>query len=195
MNDTQHTLGRTDLHVAVKYGHIGDVEYLLEKNADIHARDNLGWNALNFAADTGNIDITRLLLERLKSGKPDPKPTPLYFKSPLDCAICNGHTEIVRLLLDAGADIDAPNGNGVTPLECATNGGHTKIVELLLRRGVITKIASSFHKAVSYGHKETADVFKRFQRVKHLKEIVAKNGLCPIRSPCLTRLVLEHLDW
>jgi thiol-disulfide isomerase/thioredoxin len=44
----------------------------------------------------------------------------------------NGHTEIVKLLLEKGADVNAVGGK---VLIGAANGGHTEIVKLLLERG------------------------------------------------------------
>jgi ankyrin repeat protein len=43
--------------------------------------------------------------------------------------------EIVQVLLDAGADVNAINKDGHCPLETATCGVDPKFVELLLRRG------------------------------------------------------------
>jgi len=46
----------------------------------------------------------------------------------------NGHTEIVRLLIDKGADINTENNYGYTALMEAAGAGHTEIVELLSKR-------------------------------------------------------------
>jgi ankyrin repeat protein len=56
-----------------------------------------------------------------------------YGFTPLLIASRNGHTEIVRLLLTANADVNAPDKtNGFTPLWKASQKGHTEIVKLLL---------------------------------------------------------------
>jgi hypothetical protein len=47
----------------------------------------------------------------------------------------NGHTEIVRLLLEKGADVNAKNKNRFTSLINASQMGHTEIVKLLLEHG------------------------------------------------------------
>jgi len=43
----------------------------------------------------------------------------------------NGHTEIVKLLLEAKADVNLQNTSGRTALIWASREGHTEIVKLL----------------------------------------------------------------
>ena len=51
-----------------------------------------------------------------------------------------GHVEIVRLLLNKGADVDARiNEDGLTALIIASRFGHPDVVKLLLDKGVNTK--------------------------------------------------------
>jgi ankyrin repeat protein len=52
----------------------------------------------------------------------------------LSAAASSGHTEIVQLLLDKGANINAADLNGGTALYYADWNGHTEIVQLLLER-------------------------------------------------------------
>lgn len=42
---------------------------------------------------------------------------------------------MVRLLIRAGADVDAPAGNGLTPLDCAELRGRAETVALLVQAG------------------------------------------------------------
>jgi len=43
-----------------------------------------------------------------------------------------GHTEIVRLLIDKGADVNLLDKNGETALMGAAGAGHTEIVKVLI---------------------------------------------------------------
>lgn len=52
--------------------------------------------------------------------------------TPLHCAVDNGHTKIVQLLLGEGADVHVTTKTGRTPLHVAALKGYPEIVELLL---------------------------------------------------------------
>lgn len=68
-----------------------------------------------------------------------------------------GHSEIVLILLKAGAAIDLPCSEGQTPLYMASQYGHPPVVEILLSQGAeVDKIAHNgltpLHKAAEQGH-------------------------------------------
>ncbi|MPC17481.1 Transient receptor potential cation channel subfamily A member 1 [Portunus trituberculatus] len=52
--------------------------------------------------------------------------------TPLHLACLQGHTDVVRALLEAGADVDARNSSLWTPLDCASAKGHVFCVHELL---------------------------------------------------------------
>eukprot|EP00919_Chromeraceae_sp_WS-2016_P076936 GHVR01182052.1.p1 GENE.GHVR01182052.1~~GHVR01182052.1.p1 ORF type:complete len:116 (+),score=15.91 GHVR01182052.1:30-377(+) len=57
-------------------------------------------------------------------------------KTPLTCALEEfGHTDIARLLIDKGADVNSRENDGYTPLIWASNRGHTDIARLLIDKG------------------------------------------------------------
>jgi len=58
----------------------------------------------------------------------------------LHLASSKGKTEIVRLLLDCGANANAEDKNGSTPLHLASSEGETETVRLLLDRGAIADV-------------------------------------------------------
>ncbi|CAJ0582496.1 unnamed protein product, partial [Mesorhabditis spiculigera] len=50
-------------------------------------------------------------------------------------AICAGHYEIVRFLIDRFADVNAQDSDGWTPLHCAASCNHLPMVRLLIESG------------------------------------------------------------
>ena len=90
--------------------------------------------ALHDAAKRGDINT---LTQLLNSGKYDvnAKETARYSETPLHFAIQNGHIDIVKLLIDRGADVNAVTGYGATPLWLAAVRGKPDIAKLLISKG------------------------------------------------------------
>jgi ankyrin repeat protein len=100
---------------------------------DAHVRptDDLSrqFLAAVFVVDAGRV---RSLLERYShlATKPDGRGD-----QPIHHASRNGDTEIVRLLIEYGADVNAINPRGHTVLYCAGGHGHLDCLLLLLKEG------------------------------------------------------------
>ena len=79
--------------------------------------------------------------------------------SALMVASQNGHVEVVKLLLEKGAQIDDDGDRGRSPLMLASQEGHNKVVKLLLEKGAQVNIyrdrVSALMIASQNGHGET----------------------------------------
>ena len=74
--------------------------------------------------------------------------------TPLHMTARYGRVNLCKILLDAGAAIDATDANGWTPLMEAIMQGHTEVAKLLLERGADPHIQSAMgDSAVTLAHK------------------------------------------
>ena len=159
----------TPLLYAIDHQMITIVKMLLERHADANRRGNIYRSQpkipLLLAAETGNPDIVRLLIE---AGARVNEQDDGGF-SALHCAARNSHAKVLKilieeyqaelglrlhngslsihsaasrgntqsleLLLHAGLSVDATNNDGRTPLHLAAEAGRWDNVQLLLDRG------------------------------------------------------------
>ncbi len=129
---TNRSNGRTPLHAAATFECTNAASLLLAQQADVNARDIYGFTPLHLAGIRGSRAVAaRLLAAR---ADPDAHTAPgrpgllgslmdesdLGGATALHWAVLCGHTNIVQLLLDSGAAINASTTHGRTPLDLAT---------------------------------------------------------------------------
>jgi ankyrin repeat protein len=127
--------GRTALMHAAKWGRSKELEMLLNAGAKVNKSDQEGRTALMYAAVQGQSRGLQLLLNA--GADPISKDrtgyTCLHYAAvtKLDQLACDA----IGLLLDAGADINAGDGDGNSPLLEVLKQGHAQCTKLLLDRG------------------------------------------------------------
>ncbi|KAJ5740278.1 ankyrin repeats (3 copies) domain-containing protein [Penicillium malachiteum] len=121
------------LHKAARNKNLDVMRLLLEKGLDMEVRNNEGAAPLVIAADCGNEAAVQLLLSA--GAFPNPPFEHRNGISAMRVALMNGHSEVVRLLLEAGADCKGRAERGQTFLHHAARNGYTKIVEYLITAG------------------------------------------------------------
>ena len=120
--------GSTPLLGASQFGSPHLVQLLLDRNADVHVRDADGDTPLHCAAFGGRLEVAQLL-RRFNMG--------FYFLKNRGLTRSADHNEdegdpdIVRLLLDHGADPQARNLSGKTASEMARGQKRREIVQWL----------------------------------------------------------------
>uniref|UniRef100_A0A2N9HEC5 Potassium channel n=1 Tax=Fagus sylvatica TaxID=28930 RepID=A0A2N9HEC5_FAGSY len=113
--------GNVPLWVAMLGDHEPVIKLLLDNGANLHSGD-IGQFACT-AAEQNNL---KLLKEIIRCGG-DVMHCKTNGATALHIAVSEGNTEIVKFLLDQGADIDKPDFDGWTPRALAEQQGHEDI--------------------------------------------------------------------
>ncbi|CAB4058972.1 Sex-determining protein fem-1,Protein fem-1 homolog A-A,Protein fem-1 homolog A-B,Protein fem-1 homolog B,Protein fem-1 homolog A,Protein fem-1 homolog CG6966,Protein fem-1 homolog C [Lepeophtheirus salmonis] len=116
------TNGATPLVLSCRNGHQEVVEYLVERWAP----------PLWCAAAAGHAQIVKLLVQE---GKANVNSTTKTNSTPLRAACFDGHYEIVKYLVEHGANIEVANRHGHTCLMIACYKGHLRIAKYLIAIG------------------------------------------------------------
>ncbi len=121
--------GMPALQVAIRRESPRSFELLLaQPGIDVDAANAAGETALMLTVLAGDVDASRRLMDR---GAQVQRPG----WAPIHYAASGPSTELTRLLLDRGANVDAVAPNGTTPLMLAAQQGPEATVALLLERG------------------------------------------------------------
>lgn len=128
--------GQTALMFAARAGHADIVVLLLEAGADPTAATTVGktppFIAPNSVPGFGfGVGILRGGVPKDR-GRREPTPGGM---TPLHYAARHGHVEVGRLLLDAGAGLDAKEANGIWPLLMAISNDQVPMAHFLLEQG------------------------------------------------------------
>lgn len=128
-NTVEEERGETGLMIALREDSSKVFELLLHtKDVNLDARARNGDSALMIAAYKGKYDAVKALLD--KGAEPNQTGwTALHYAATV------GNNQIVQLLLDRSAYIDAESPNQTTPIMMAARGGHILTVKLLLDEG------------------------------------------------------------
>jgi ankyrin repeat protein len=122
--------GWTPLIRAAKKGHLHVVAYLLDRpGTDIERHTVEGLNALDFACNSGHLEVAKLLVRA--GARVNPQTSNRY--GPLAEAAYGGHLQVVKYLVEeAGADARRAGPDGRTPLMWAADTGRIHVVAYLL---------------------------------------------------------------
>lgn len=130
--DRINNRGTLPIHLAAQKHSLVLVKRLISMGAEISAPDTLwGGNSLHWAADGGNLEVIRFLIEQgldlNQTSKGDWKP--------VDKAVAKGQLEALKLLLAKGATLPEPNNPDDYFFIVAIGSGNTELVSYLIDKG------------------------------------------------------------
>ena len=167
---------QTALMVAVRENLPDLVKLLIARGASVNGRTRVGrapaWVLPEFQPGFGHgIGIVR-------GGSPDrgrraPIPGGM---TPLLYAASDGRMETVRMLLDAGAEINARDANDITPLIAAITNNHPDVARYLIERGADIKASGLVrpHAALGRGRNAQHGRGQRLVREQHRPRAVPR---------------------
>eukprot|EP00741_Cyanophora_paradoxa_P015539 tig00020902_g15000.t1 len=184
--------GRTALHLAASDGHIDIIHLLIDRGANLNAKDRYGGTPvidavrhkqdeaaallIRFGASACFEDVATMLctaaadgdidaLRRLVECGVDPGTPDYDGRTALHLAACNGNQAAVEYLIQQGVDLSPLDRNKGTPLQDAVRHGYHHIAELLLRSGAEMKVENAsgmLCNAAARGDVETLKVLLRY---------------------------------
>jgi quinoprotein dehydrogenase-associated probable ABC transporter substrate-binding protein len=131
--------GYTPLITAIRSGSVEGATYLIEHKADANLSDRSGWTPLMWATWSDNPALVKMLIAH--GAKLDA--TDNRGLTPLVIAAQNAKIKSTRVLLDAGADVNAPvTKGGYTPLMLASRSGSNELATSLIEHGANVNAAN-----------------------------------------------------
>ena len=131
INEVSKALQQTLLHLAAGLGHDQIAELLISNGANIDAKDLKGSTPLHYAVGHNRIKTVKSLIENGANihALTSLEVTPLDLAVSLELAVFKCRTDIIRLLIENGADVNKILHNAIVNQKI-------KIMECLLKAGV-----------------------------------------------------------
>lgn len=204
-NDMELQVSMTPLMYASYLGNYEIARYLVEeKKADINAENEYGWTALKYASDEGRLEIVKYLVENgasvdaevltitknleifeylLERGNLNINSVGYLGMTALSLAsIEYENLEMIKYLLEKGADINVKNEDGSTALMTASMYGNLEIIKYLIENGADINSkdnddSTALIYASKWGNLETVEYLVKNGADINIKDIENKTAL------------------
>lgn len=120
---------------AAQANNMNDVRTFIAKRVNVNQTDPQGRTALSYAAELGNTQMAKELLDA--SASPDQRDR--QGDAPLHWAANNGRVDVIKVLIAAHATVDVQDRQGITPLMSAITHNQVGSVRALLAGGADPK--------------------------------------------------------
>ncbi len=156
----------------VKAGHrgaTGEIRTLLARGADPNARMKMGWKMQMIGGLSSLMESPGRFGQWLFKGGESGS-------TALEGAAANGHVEALKVLIEAGAELDAGGSLGLTALMCASERGCVEVAKTLLDAGADPNArgestSTALIRAAAHGHVEVVRTLIQAGAALNLSEI------------------------
>ncbi|XZH88392.1 ankyrin repeat domain-containing protein [Clostridium perfringens] len=116
----------------IRNGEIENLKKIFDDNPELLSIKSVLGSWLHLACDSENLSLVKYFINKgldinYKSGIP--------FAAPINIAATNGNIEIVKYLIECGANLDTSDSVS-NPLFGAIYGGNKEVVEILINNGI-----------------------------------------------------------
>lgn len=142
------------IHFAAKNGHTEVVKLFLDAGQDVDVIGGTDNTILIIASEIGNVDMAKMAIEYgayIDHISED--------STPLHLAVNGRHTDIVKLLLDNGADINKLDCYKLKPVHIAADTASIDIFLLLMNRGANVNDCAGYRIPLSYAVTKSHMIF------------------------------------
>lgn len=122
---------RSPLHVSCQRRNFGMIKFLIDNAANVNLTDGRLMTVLHKACSYGHMDLINLLLSAPNvniEATDDRRCTPLHY------ACKEGNYKAAKRLIDAGANVNAKNSEGITPYQVAIEHNHSNLALLMSKK-------------------------------------------------------------
>jgi ankyrin repeat protein len=170
-NVAEPQLQLTALMLASEAGYADVVRALLEKGADVRARSRTGATpAPRLPCQPNQTGCGSHGEGIVRGGLPERgmRPPIPGAMTPLMYAAREGHIDATRLLLDAGADVNEVDKNGIAPLLMAIGNNRIVMARFLIERGANIHAADAYGRTPLFEAVEIRNVDLHYQTFEHM---------------------------
>ena len=186
--------GYTPLILAIILNNMEALSLLMEYNVDVFMFNSRQVSAIHMAAYNGNVDVVNSLL---KAGVPPDHHDPFTKFTPLMAAASSNQKEIVKLLLQNGADKDFQSTDGYSALMFACKAGNVLTARVLIKAGANPNLKTIAHAVLGTEGGVTAlylvcclyaeDTVKLLLEYHADPNISSDDGRTPLMAACFFR--------
>ncbi|NGF56123.1 ankyrin repeat domain-containing protein [Parapedobacter sp. SGR-10] len=152
------------IHEACATGLVQHVQMMIENKPEVVNEISAhGFTPLGIAAHFNKEDVVRLLL--MHHADPNISSQNGYNSYPLHAALNNNNSNISKMLIEAGAEVNVSQNGRITPLHLAAQHGNIELIILLLEQGADVSIttelgANASDLAAEKGFHDIAEILK-----------------------------------